>query len=163
VAERLQPRVAGILLIGAVGLTDRPFGRPREIRRWRHIEDRDALRQTQRHNLELLLFGDAAKVDELAVDVQIECTRLAKTRRASREPHSLPALRASGARFGGLWGERDATACDGVGAVRDALRSVNGSAPFEVIPGAGHWVAWEAADAVNRLIPDLFDRMRRDA
>jgi pimeloyl-ACP methyl ester carboxylesterase len=35
------------------------------------------------------------------------------------------------------------------------LRGVQPGARFAVVPGAGHWVQFEAADAFNRLIAEF--------
>ena len=80
-------------------------------------------------------------------------------------PHAQPALfalRRAGrgaaasinARLDGIWGERDATAYPHVDERRRLLQQVQPGARFSVVPGAGHWVQFEAADAFNRIITE---------
>lgn len=158
VSEILAPRIGGIVLIGAVGLTSSSFGRPRSARSWRGITDREEFRAVHRDNIESMLIHDAAKVDDLTIDVQIACTAGVRTRRTSRRPLSAEALARAGVPVSGIWGEYDVTARDGLEAIRTALLAVDPLARLAIVPNAGHWVAWEDAAAVSDLIPSLLDQ-----
>ena len=57
-----------------------------------------------------------------------------------------------------LYGERDAIAWPEVELRFQALREVQPDAWTGVIPGAGHWVAYEAAEAFNAMLPDMLRR-----
>ena len=59
------------------------------------------------------------------------------------------------ARLDGVWGARDATAYPHLDDRARALRSIQPGARFEVIPGAGHWVQFEAAERFNPLLAEL--------
>jgi pimeloyl-ACP methyl ester carboxylesterase len=54
----------------------------------------------------------------------------------------------------GIWGGRDATAYPHVEERKRLLQSVQPGARFTVVPDAGHWVQFEAADAFNRIITE---------
>jgi pimeloyl-ACP methyl ester carboxylesterase len=58
------------------------------------------------------------------------------------------------ARLDGIWGERDATAYPHVAERKRILQSIQPGARFTVVPGAGHWVQFEEADAFNRIITE---------
>lgn len=109
--------------------------------------------ELQRINLGILMFADPGCIDELAV--RLQCDNVDRARVKSRKfAHMnllgpiLPKIRAP---LGGIWGERDSTAYPWVEDRREMLRVAQKDAFFAVIPGAGHWVMYEAADAFNRV------------
>ncbi len=53
-----------------------------------------------------------------------------------------------------IWGERDATAYPHVDDRRRILCETQPGARFTVIPGAGHWVQFEAAERFNEVITE---------
>ena len=64
---------------------------------------------------------------------------------------ALPQIKA---RLDGIWGERDATAYPHVEERARLLRSFQPKARFAVVPGAGHWVQYEAADRFNPILSE---------
>lgn len=112
--------------------------------------------QLQRTNLGILMFADAGRIDDLAVHLQQENVARARVKSRRFAPLGLlrPVLPRIKAPLGGIWGERDVTAYPWVDDRRDLLRQAQPGAFFTVIPGAGHWVMYEAADAFNRVLLD---------
>ena len=55
----------------------------------------------------------------------------------------------------GIWGEHDITAVPYLAERRAKLRQFQPGATFDIIPGAGHWVQYEAADRFNELITEF--------
>jgi pimeloyl-ACP methyl ester carboxylesterase len=110
----------------------------------------------QRTNLGILMFADAARIDDLAVHLQQENVARARVKSRRFAPLDLlrPVLPRIAAPLGGIWGERDATAYPWVDDRRDMLRQAQPGAFFAVIPGAGHWVMYEAAAAFNHVLLD---------
>jgi pimeloyl-ACP methyl ester carboxylesterase len=106
------------------------------------------------------MIADPAKIDELAVYIQVQNAPRGrvKSRRFSRADTLARALPLIKARIDGIWGERDATAYPHVDDRARALRNVQPDARFGVIPGAGHWVQYEAADKFNPLLADFAGR-----
>ena len=102
-----------------------------------------------RHNLASLMFADPRRIDALALLVQERNTAEARFRSRGFAGTSL--LRDAAARARApvalLYGERDAIAWPEVEARFAALRSVRPDAWTGVVPGAGHWVSYEAAPA----------------
>jgi pimeloyl-ACP methyl ester carboxylesterase len=62
--------------------------------------------------------------------------------------------RGAAADQGSIWGERDATAYPHVAERKRILQSIQPGARFTIVPGAGHWVQFEEADAFNRIITE---------
>ena len=116
----------------------------------------DDVAELQRANLGILMFADTRRIDNLAVHLQCDNVERArvKSRRFAHIDLLRPILPKIVAPLGGIWGERDVTAYPWVDDRRDLLRRVQPDAFFAVIPGAGHWVMYEAADAFNRVLLD---------
>jgi pimeloyl-ACP methyl ester carboxylesterase len=111
---------------------------------------------THRYNLNQLMIHDPAKIDELALWLQKTNHARARmrSRRFSRSGALIEALPKITARLDGIWGERDATAYPQVAERKRLLQGIQPGARFTVVPGAGHWVQFEAADEFNRIITE---------
>jgi pimeloyl-ACP methyl ester carboxylesterase len=112
-----------------------------------------------RHNLELLMFADPARIDDLAIHIQAENVRKARFR--SRPfatgdeirrtlPRVIVPVRA-------IWGEKDNIARPAIGARFDVIRESHPEMEAVVIPGAGHWAAYEQADLFNEALVELLE------
>ena len=110
-----------------------------------------------RHNLGVLMIADPAKIDELAVYIQSQNAPRGRvrSRRFSRTDTLARALPLVKARLDGIWGERDAAARSHLDERAQVLRGFQPGARFEVIPGAGHWVQYEAADRFNEVLAEI--------
>jgi pimeloyl-ACP methyl ester carboxylesterase len=155
VAAQLGDRARGFTIVGSNGL-----GLVRQPTALRRVPDNASEAEAlavARHNLAALMIADPAKIDELAVYIQAQNAPRGrvKSRRFSRAETLARALPLIKARIDGIWGERDATAYPHLDDRARALRNVQPDARFEVIPGAGHWVQYEAADKFNRLLADI--------
>ncbi len=153
VAARLGPRLETLVLIGAGGLGVSPPPLPPLVRFDGAMTAQEAAR-AHRENLGRLMFGDPARVDDLAVLVQTENLRRARFKSGTIPTSSilrdtLPAVRA---RVRGIWGGRDAFVGPHLRSYRDTLVAAAPGAEFRVIEGAGHWVIYEAAAKVNAAV-----------
>jgi pimeloyl-ACP methyl ester carboxylesterase len=113
-----------------------------------------------RRNLELLMLHDPANVDGVAIHMQIMNTTRARTRSrdmgiAGALSKVLPQVKTP---LTGIWGERDSTTYPYIQERIDIFRGVQPDFQMHLIPGAGHWVAYEAADAFNRRLIDVLAR-----
>lgn len=160
VAAQAGARCATITLVGSNGLgLLRPDLEP--MGNWRKLSDPAEIAAVHRKNLGILMLADPAKIDALAVHLQTENTRrtFIKSRPISRTDTLKGALAQIKARLNGIWGSRDATAAGDAGIVaRGALLEQlqpGAGARFRVIPGAGHWVAYEAAEQFNTILSEL--------
>lgn len=130
--------------------------RPRkELQSWREAYrrgDQPALRAIMRHNLLQHMLHDEAAADETALRIHIESCLAARfrSRSISRAGGLLSALD----RFTGptllLWGECDVTATPDQ--LLPQLLDGHPHREGHVLPGAGHWAAYEAAEAVNSVL-----------
>jgi pimeloyl-ACP methyl ester carboxylesterase len=158
VAAQLGDRVRTFTIVGSNGLG--LVRQPTDLRRLPEGASEPEALAVARHNLAALMIADPAKIDELAVYIQAQNAPRGrvKSRRFSRADTLARALPLIKARIDGIWGERDATAYPHVDDRARALRNVQPDARFEVIPGAGHWVQYEAADKFNPLLADFAGR-----
>ena len=156
VAERLGSRVRNLVLCGSGGL-----GIPRrakvELVNWRMYRGKEKQRAAHRENLGILMLADPVNIDELAVYLQVHNAERARTksRPLSRVPSLREALPRISARLHGIWGEQDITARGALDEHAQLLRSFQPDATFTVIPGAGHWVQYEAPQAFNRALEGI--------
>jgi pimeloyl-ACP methyl ester carboxylesterase len=110
-----------------------------------------------RQNLEVLMFADPAKIDALAVHLQAENIERARFRsRPFAATDTLArALERVSAPLKTIWGTRDIIARPSLEARLDILRRHHPELAVRLIEGAGHWVAYEAADEFNAAFLDL--------
>ena len=114
------------------------------------------LEERMRHNLAAQMLHAAEAVDDLAVWIHTwSCLRSRFHSRVFSRGDSL--LKKIGA-FGGetllVWGEHDVTGDPHALSGNVAANHPNCRA--QIVPNAGHWVQYEAADAVNELLCDWF-------
>lgn len=109
-----------------------------------------------RHNLGVTMIADPDKVDDVAVALQIENTRQARSRAGSIPSSNslLLALAHVHARLYGIWGERDPFAFPHLAERARLLQRPQRDVDFH-IGGAGHWTPYEAAEAVNRVLLEI--------
>lgn len=154
VAAQLGERLRAFTVVGSNGLgLERS---PTPLERVKPDASEEEEFATHRYNLNQLMIFNPDKIDELALYLQKTNHARARmrSRRFSRSGALIDALPKIKARLDGIWGERDATAYPHVEQRRDILRSVQPGARFTVVPGAGHWVQFEEADAFNRIITE---------
>jgi pimeloyl-ACP methyl ester carboxylesterase len=156
VAVKLGPALRRFVIVGSngLGLARAPLA---PMGSWRREPDRTARLAVHRRTLEVLMLADAARIDPLALHLQERNAESGRVRspeisRTDVLRRSLPALRG---RLAAIWGEQDNIARGAMEARRAVLREADPGIPFHVIPGAGHWVSYEAAEAFNTLLPEL--------
>ncbi|MDP2679043.1 MAG: alpha/beta fold hydrolase [Rhodoferax sp.] len=150
-----RPQVRRLALLGPVGHQGRR--RPRgELRSWKvavQSANASTLDEIMRHNLAMHMLHMAAQdIDPLAVQIHTEaCLR---TRFRSKEISRGGGLMAALAQRRGpsllAWGEHDVTAEPEI--IARALSDRLPGCHTHFIEGAGHWVQFERADDINRLL-----------
>jgi 2-hydroxy-6-oxonona-2,4-dienedioate hydrolase len=155
VAAQLGHRLRGFTVVGSNGLGLQR--QPTELKRVTAGVGEDEEFATHRYNLNQLMIADPAKIDELALYLQQTNHARARmrSRRFSRSGALIEALPRIAAHLDGIWGERDATAYPHLDERAAVLRQVQPQARFAVVPGAGHWVQFEAPDEFNRLMEEF--------
>jgi pimeloyl-ACP methyl ester carboxylesterase len=155
VAAQLGDRLRNFTVVGSNGLgLERS---PTPLRRVPPEADETEEFATHRYNLNQLMIADPGKIDELALWLQKTNHARARmrSRRFSRSGALIEALPKITARLAGIWGERDATAYPHVEERARILRGIQPAAPFATVPGAGHWVQFEAAEQFNPLLAEF--------
>jgi pimeloyl-ACP methyl ester carboxylesterase len=155
VAAQLGDRLKGFTVVGSNGMGLERSPTPLERVSPDATEEEEFA--THRYNLNQLMIHDPEKIDELALWLQKTNHAQARmrSRRFSRSGALIEALPKIKARLDGIWGERDATAYPHVEERKHILQGIQPSARFAVVPGAGHWVQFEAAGAFNHLIAEF--------
>jgi 2-hydroxy-6-oxonona-2,4-dienedioate hydrolase len=154
VAAQLGDRLKAFTVVGSNGLgLERS---PTPLERVKPDASEEEEFATHRYNLNQLMIHDPGKIDELALYLQKTNHARARmrSRRFSRSGALIEALPRIKARLDGIWGERDATAYPHVDERQRLLQGIQPGARFTVVPGAGHWVQFEEADAFNRIITE---------
>jgi pimeloyl-ACP methyl ester carboxylesterase len=158
VAAELGDHARTFTIVGSNGLG--LVRQPTALRRLPEGASETEALAVARHNLAALMIADPGNIDQLAVYIQAQNAPRGrvKSRRFSRADTLARALPLIKARIDGIWGERDATAYPHLDDRARALRNIQPGARFEVIPRAGHWVQYEAADKFNPLLADIAGR-----
>ncbi|WP_082926631.1 alpha/beta fold hydrolase [Cupriavidus sp. D384] len=129
---------------------------------WRRAGDAAALAEAMHHNVAAFMIADPDRIDALALLAYTESCR--HTRFRSKQISRAGGLAAALDRFQAqagrpvliAYGEHDVTADPA--AVLAALVDGRPHRQGVVIDGAGHWVQYEAHDAVNALLLDWLAR-----
>jgi pimeloyl-ACP methyl ester carboxylesterase len=155
-ARLLGARVETMVLVGSAGFGLKRGPMP-PLRSWRRLPSAAEQRDAHRANVAILMLHASDKIDELAVYIQTYGASIAKLKGrnvSASAPLSqcLPDLKG---RLASIWGECDATAVPYLNDRLDLLRSIQPGARSEVVPGAGHWVQYEAPGEFNRRLRSL--------
>lgn len=161
VAAAAGPRCRMFVAVGSAG-----FGKLHHIVEGLGVPtpeiDDAAVEAMHRRNVELLMYHDPARIDDLAVYVHRanHARGRVRSRPMSLSDGLIQALPRIRGRLGGIWGEHDSTG-GGVGRIearRAILRRHDASAPFEIVPDAGHWVMDEAPDAFAKSLISMLEQ-----
>lgn len=150
VAADQPARVHRLLLVGAPGLGLRSKRLP--LTSWRDAPDERGKLAAHRANLAtLMLYRDDA-IDDLAVALQaanVPRDRMHRRKLALTDLllHKLPEIRCP---LFAIYGEQDALYRDKLDELRALLEKGPTLQELVILPGAGHWVPYEAPDACNR-------------
>jgi 2-hydroxy-6-oxonona-2,4-dienedioate hydrolase len=155
-ARHIGTRAATLVLVGSTGTGARrdPM---QPLTSWRRLPSEAEKVAAHRRNLGILMIHDPAKIDELAVHVQkinAERSRV-RGKHVSHTGALADCVPGFQGRLAGIWGEFDATAVPYLAERGERLRQFQPQASFDVFPGAGHWVQYEAAERFNRRLAEL--------
>jgi len=110
-----------------------------------------------RGNLEKLMVRDPAAVDALAMVLHAENMAKARlrSRHIARTSVLADSLRDLPCPLACIFGDADVTLKPDLAGIRAYVEAIHPGVDFRVVPGSGHWVQYEAADAFNALLPDV--------
>ena len=116
-----------------------------------------ARRAAAASNLGQWMLSTAPATDDPVVDQQlcnIDRTRF-NSRRISHRATLLDDLARITAPVQFIWGAEDRLAYPSIQSRADACRAVREDISIAVVPDGGHWIQYEQADCVNRLLMDF--------
>ncbi len=153
-------RVRSVTIVGSGGLG---LARGRtDLVKVRLLEGEQRV-AAHRTNLARLMIADPARIDDLAVLIQDWNTRHSrlKTPPISRGTWLRDALVVLRCQVNGIYGSFDATALPDIHARERVMRELHPELRFRAIDGAGHWVAYEAAEAFNAALTEMLKQPAR--
>jgi pimeloyl-ACP methyl ester carboxylesterase len=157
VAARLGRRLGRLVLIGPNGMALRTGLGHLVLARVERGMSHGEVREVHRANLRRLMLGDPAAADDLAVHLQVDNLRRARFK-SGGIPSSdvlLRALPRIPARMAAIFGERDVFVGPYLDERRQTLARFQTDLDFRVVDGAGHWVNYEAFEAVNHALVEM--------
>lgn len=119
---------------------------------WREAATDAELDAAMRHNLSVFMLSSSQAVDDLATRVHLlscQHTRF-RSKNLSQGGGLAEALKAYGGPTLLIWGEHDVTADPAT--IAPALAAEIPQTDYRIVAGAGHWVQFEQAEAVNFLL-----------
>ncbi|MBL8329317.1 MAG: alpha/beta fold hydrolase [Rubrivivax sp.] len=154
-------RASQLVLVGAPGFSNETLT-PLALRAWETEAPGPAREAAHRHNLMQLMLAHASSADALAVHIHganVERDRLRRRRlmRTDLLLRTLPQLRC---RVDGLWGALDFIERLRPGLVARSLPQAPHFGSLQLLPDAGHWVSYEAAEAFNAALLKLLGPAR---
>lgn len=156
-AVRDPARCASLTLVGAASL-----GLTRSRTDLLKVRDKEGAERMDAHraNLATLMFADASRIDDVALAIQEWNTRHArlKSRPFAGTDMLLHAVKAAPQPLNVIYGARDAIAYPHVQSRLDLLCEARPGTDARMIEGAGHWVAYEAAEAFNAMLAEMLAR-----
>ncbi len=148
-----------VTVIGCSGVST--GGTAVNLKKVRHLEGQERV-ETHRFNLNQLMIADPARIDALALAMQDWNTVRSRlhTPPISRSGVVRRALEKVVAPINAIWGELDAPANPRGVERATILRELRPEADIRLVPGGGHWVAYECPDIVNAHLLDMLARTR---
>jgi len=120
-------------------------------------EGEAARREAFRHNLNVLMIADPARILDETIDLQAENFRRSRfDGRGFAAIDNVPmALERIVCPVQIIYGDRDALVLDDLPRRIRVVRAIRPDARIDVLPGIGHWVQYEAADEVNMRLTEF--------
>jgi 2-hydroxy-6-oxonona-2,4-dienedioate hydrolase len=158
-AQQGESRVDALVLVGSTGMGG-TRAQMEPLKSWRRLPTDEEKRAIHRMNLGILMIHDPQNIDALAVEVQSRNAAVSRIRgkHVSHTGSLANCLPGFTGRLAGIWGEHDPTAAPYLAERRERLQSFQPGAPFDIVPGAGHWVQYEAYETVNQRMRELLKK-----
>ena len=159
VSLRMQESICKLALLAPAALGRIAPARVLDLRKIPPEADEVAQRAVLRHNLLQLMLARPESIDEPTINIQRD--NVVRTRYDSRQfsftTHTRDALWQIRAPLMGIFGELDNFVSPSIHSRVIPCRSLRPDMRIEIVPKAGHWVQYEAAPTVNRLLLEFFD------
>ncbi len=154
-----QTRVRHLFIVGTAGFgkVDMVTG---ELRRWQETSDVQARRAIHAHNLSRLMLHRSESIDDLAIDIQADNAEHTQVnnRKAALAANMGDCLdRHPNVPVTAIWGAEDVLVRRHLDERVAYLERRRPPGRSVIVPTAGHWVQYEAAEAVNRRMLDTME------
>lgn len=159
VAARLGGHVERLSLLGSGGFGV-PVGRVIPQAKMPGPEAADqARRAVVASNLGQWMLSSAPTTNDPVVDMQLTNIERARfdSRRISLKATMLDDLRTITAPVQMIWGAADKLAYPSIQSRAESCREVRPDIKIALVPGGGHWIQYEQAEAVNRLLLEFHE------
>lgn len=160
VAYLLSSQIRGLSLISPAGL-GKPDGRLIELRKL-PAGDTEEIREVLAYNLGRSMLAQTPPTSDPVVDLHLSNIRAARfdSRPISWRATATERLPAVQCPVQIIWGGQDALAFPSVQTRVDFIRRLRPDAQCHVVAAAGHWVQYDDAAAVNRMLLDFHGQGR---
>jgi 2-hydroxy-6-oxonona-2,4-dienedioate hydrolase len=152
-AQAQPARLARLVLVGSPGLSAELLP-PLDLQRWDLLPAGPASLAAHRHNLRQLMLAHEAAATPLAVALHarnVERDRL-RRRRLMLTDALVPILPRLRCPVHGIWGALDVLYRHRLPLIQQVLSTASDFRSLELLPEAGHWVQFEAAEAFNAAL-----------
>jgi len=155
-AARMRERIADLTLIGVAALGLRAEPREPFAKRRPGMGEAE-IAAVFRQNLRVLMFANPDNIDALALHLQAQNVKQARfrSRPFATGDGLAKALVNVTAPLSSIWGTQDIIARTSLDRRLEILRRHHPELAVRLIEGAGHWVAYEAADRFNAALLGL--------
>lgn len=155
-ALHLEDVLAHVVVVG-LGSADRPNQDViQRMKSWRGLGDAE-MAAVQTHNLATLMIADPVRIDAVAVQMQTRNVLSSRLRAREMDGHRwlVDGIGRGRVPVSVILGDRDATLIRPPAYHAAWLAERRPGAATHIVPGAGHWVAYEAAERFNPLMAAL--------
>ena len=165
-SARSPERFRSMMLVGPASLGDieRRGGMLPLIRRTPEMSV-DEVYAANRENLARLMIHDRSVIDDLSVYLQTLNTRRARFNSPQfvRTTLTLDGVGSHRVPLKVVYGDQDAPALPDVAGKEALFREVRPDVAFELVPGAGHWLQYEAPTRFHSILTDWTSRFEATA
>ena len=157
-AERLGPRVRQLVLVAGHLIGPLEMQPGEMLQRWRDVADPDSRSAILKRNLAVLMLAHADNIDALATHIYEADVVRARLRPAPLvNGRDLDLIGRLHCPLAVIAGGLDPLGLPSVAEQQARLRQVQPAARTCIVPDAGHWVAYEAADRFNPLLAEVLE------
>jgi 2-hydroxy-6-oxonona-2,4-dienedioate hydrolase len=157
VGSIMGKRIRNLVVVapGGLGIT-RTGERPPLAKIRSHMSEAELV-EAHRHNLSIIMFHDATKIDDLALHLQRETVKRARVKspliaRTDTLARVLPNIKAN---LKAIYGEMDDATGTGLERRLALYRESHPNIDFRVIKSAGHWVMYETPEIFNTMVQEM--------
>ena len=162
VAVQMADRIHSLVIAGAPAFGLPSSGPINEVIPVPESASFDEARPIHEHNLRLFMIARPERVDPLAIWLHGENLRRSRlrSRKIARSDTLARALRRVRCPLAGIFGEMDVSISPSIEAHRSLFQEIDPESKFVVLPGTGHWAAYEDPERFNTELARILEQHR---